>query len=390
MPRETAADLLKALIRCRSITPADDGALDVVEGFLKPAGFACTRLPFSGDGSYRVDNLFATWGRGQRHLLFCGHVDVVPPGNQSDWRHDPFSAMELDGEIWGRGAVDMKSGVAAFCAAATEFLRRRGGDDGRISILITGDEEADAVNGAKKVLQWAAEQGHKFDFGLVGEPTSAKLLGDRIKVGRRGSLSGKITVAGTQGHTAYPHLAHNPLPVLAQIAVALSVAHFDDGTKNFSPTNLQLTSLDVGNGAANIIPAAGSLSFNIRFTDLWSEHRLGARIEKIIAGIPAPGCAVSLQIRQPVSNWFVSADASEVDVLAKAIETVCRRTPERSTSGGTSDGRFVANYCPVAEFGLVGELLHKVDERVSTDQLLELGEIYAHFLDGFFKGISRA
>jgi succinyl-diaminopimelate desuccinylase len=385
----SAADLLKSLIACRSVTPGDGGALGVVENFLTAAGFACTRLPFDGDGSYRVDNLFATRGRGGRHLLFCGHTDVVPPGDESDWLHGPFSAHEANGEIWGRGAVDMKSGIAAFCAAAGEFFGPGRDTNGRLSILITGDEEADGVNGTQKVLGWAAEQGHRFDFALVGEPTSARQFGDMIKIGRRGSLSGRITVTGTQGHTAYPHLAQNPLPVLAGIAVALSNTPLDKGTTTFDPSDLQLTSIDVGNPATNVIPANGSIGFNIRFNDTWGEKSLTGWLDQTIAGVPAEGCSVAVEIRQPVSNSFASVAAPELDILASAIEKACGRIPECSTSGGTSDARFVANHCPVAEFGLVGRLAHKSNERVSLAEVVDLSAVYAHFLDGFFEGTAN-
>ena len=379
-----AIDLLKDLIKCPSVTPEEGGALGVLERFLEPLGFTCTRVPFEGDGSYRVDNLFATRGNTGPHLVFGGHTDVVPVGDEAAWTHNPFSAdHDENGVIWGRGAVDMKSGVAAFCAALPEFIQSGAADKCTISLLITGDEESDAVNGTVKVLKWAEAQGHKFDFGLVGEPTSAERFGDVVKIGRRGSLSFKITVCGEQGHVAYPHKANNPLPVLAGIAQQLSSEILDEGNQNFQPTNLELTSIDVGNSATNVIPASGVIKGNIRFNDGWDAQKLEYWLSSQILKVPAHGCDIELNIKQPVSRSFVAHGSKHVDMLVESVSAVTGVEPERSTGGGTSDARFITDYCPVAEFGLVGKTMHQVDERVEADMVLELQAVYTHFLNRF-------
>jgi len=376
-------DLLSDLIKCASVTPNDDGALDVLEAFLKPLGFECIRVPFEGGGSYKVDNLFATRGTNGKHLLFAGHTDVVPVGDEAAWTHDPFSAEVVDGIMYGRGAVDMKSGVAAFCAALPAFIESGEADNCTISLLITGDEEADSVNGTVKVLKWADEQGYKFDFGLVGEPSSAETYGDTVKIGRRGSLSFTITVSGKQGHVAYPQKSRNPLPTLSGIANQLSLAKLDDGNENFQPTNLELTTIDVGNAATNVIPASGSLRGNIRFNDQWDAQKLEYWLSTQILKVPANGCDIELNIKQPVSRSFVSHGSSDADKLVQSVTATAGQEPERSTGGGTSDARFIADYCPVAEFGLVGKTMHQVDEQVPTDMVLELEKTYAHFLSSF-------
>ncbi|MCF4097496.1 succinyl-diaminopimelate desuccinylase [Maritalea mediterranea] len=380
-----ALDLLRDLIRCKSVTPANDGALERVKEFLTPLGFECQILTFEGDGSYPVKNLFATRNRGGRHLLFAGHTDVVPVGDEAAWTHDPFSAEEVDGEMWGRGAVDMKSGVAAFCAALPELVESGEVDKGTISLLITGDEESDAVNGTVKALQWAKEQGHQFDFGLVGEPSSAEEFGDVVKIGRRGSLSFTITVTGAQGHVAYPHKANNPLPVLAKIAAQVSDEPLDEGNENFQASNLELTTIDVGNKAGNVIPARGSLQGNIRFNDLWDAFKLEYWLGQQILKVPANGCDVELKIHHPVSRSFVSNDSADVDLLIETVTKHANITPIRSTGGGTSDARFIADYCPVAEFGLVGKGMHQVDERVPMAMVERLQGVYTDYVRAFLE-----
>lgn len=376
---EVAVSLLKDLIRCPTVTPDAGSALDVTQRFLEGLGFTCTRLTFEGDGSYPVDNLFATRGSGGKHLLFCGHVDVVPPGDEGAWTHPPFSAEEAEGVIWGRGAVDMKSGVAAFCAALADIPEGAG----TISLAITGDEEADGINGVKKLMQWADAQGHRFDFCLVGEPSSVTELGDMMKIGRRGSLSAIVTVTGVQGHVAYPDRASNPLPLLARIADALDAAELDQGTEHFPPTNLELVSIDTGNTASNIIPASGTLQFNIRFNDSWTPDSLAEWITAEIAAVPADECEVSITIKPGTSPVFLSADAPAIDMLANAVTRGTGREPVRSTTGGTSDGRYIAPHCPVAEFGLVGATMHKVDERVPVAEVVTLTGIYTDFTRTF-------
>jgi succinyl-diaminopimelate desuccinylase len=376
--------LLKDLIHCPSVTPHEAGALDIVQAFLEPLGFDCTRMVFEGEGSYPVDNLFATRGTSGRHLLFGGHTDVVPPGDEALWTHAPFSADEAEGMIWGRGAVDMKSGVAAFCAAAARAVENGHADKGIISLAITNDEEADAINGTDRLLKWAAGQGHKFDFSIVGEPSSASILGDSIKIGRRGSISGIIHVAGKQGHSAYPERAKNPVPVLAALAWALTTAPLDEGTEHFQASNLEVTSIDVGNMATNVIPAGGQLSFNIRFNDRWNPQSIRAWIDERVASVDHGGTIVNWREVGAIAKSFVSPASADVEKICDAVNAITGRQPERATFGGTSDARFIASYCPVVECGLVGTTMHQVDERVDIGQLEDLTKIYAQFMRNFF------
>ncbi|MCF6326791.1 MAG: succinyl-diaminopimelate desuccinylase [Devosiaceae bacterium] len=376
--------LLQDLVRCRSVTPDEAGVLDVLEAFLTPLGFNCTRVKFEGNGSYPVDNLFATRGTKGRHLLFGGHTDVVPAGNANDWTHDPFEAIEAEGQIWGRGAVDMKSGVAAFCAATAVFVGNQPDKNGIISLAITNDEEADAINGTQKLLEWAVKQGHKFDFSIVGEPSSAKILGDNIKVGRRGSISGIVCVRGKQGHSAYPEQANNPVPVLANLTQILSDTKLDDGTEHFQPSNLEVTSIDIGNKATNIIPAMGTLSFNIRFNETWDGPSISAWIEARIGEVEKKGFEIGWQRVTAIADCFVSPISEDVKIVSEAVKSVTGLVPELATFGGTSDARFIAKYCPVVECGLVGQTMHQVDERVEVFQLYDLEKIYLKIMDKFF------
>ncbi len=380
-PDADPAGLLQALIRCASVTPEDAGAQAVVADYLEPLGFTVERLTFDDGGNYPVDNLFATRGAGSPHLLYGGHTDVVPAGHETDWTHPPFAGVTENGEVWGRGAVDMKGSVAAFCAALATLDPEE--TAGTISLIITGDEEAEAVNGTARVLRWAEEAGHRFDFALVGEPTSQTVLGDTMKTGRRGSLAGAIEVTGHQGHAAYPQAAKNPLPPLARIVTTISTEPLDEGSGDFPPSHLAVTSIDTGNKAANVIPARATARFNIRFNDRWSEGKLQAWLASRIVSVPADGCDVALEIFQPVAEPFVAAGAPGVQTLADAVETVTGRAPAHSTGGGTSDARFIAKYCPVVEFGGVGAMSHKVDERVSIAELVALKQVYAQFVKTF-------
>ena len=375
--------LLSDLIRCASVTPTNAGVLDVVEAFLTPLGFTCTRLKFEGDGSYPVDNLFATRGTTGKHLLLNGHTDVVPVGNEDDWTHPPFSAHLEDGILWGRGAVDMKSGVAALCAAAARAIENGHADKGTISIAITNDEEADAVNGSAKILSWAKAQGHTFDFAIVGEPSSKTEIGDRLKVGRRGSFDGRIIVRGKQGHAAYPETTNNPIPVLAKIAVALTSVPLDEGNENFQPSNLEITTFDVGNTATNIIPAKATLRFNIRFNDIWNADGLTDWTKTQIASVDAAGCQVEFDNPSPVAMSFMCPIGEGVALLDEVIKAHRGAVPAHSTTGGTSDARFIAQYCPVVECGLVGVHMHAVDERVPTEQVEQITGIYTDFIARF-------
>jgi len=366
--------LLADLIRQPSVTPELHGAFDVLEAALAPLGFTCERVRFEGDGSYPVDNLFATRGSEGKHLLFAGHTDVVPPGDSAAWRHEPFAAEIVDGTIYGRGAADMKSGIAAFIAAIA-----RAPEAGRISLAITNDEEADAVNGTDKLMAWALRQGHSFDFAIVGEPSAAARVGDSIKVGRRGSLNGQIRVTGTQGHVAYPDKANNPLPTAALLIGALT-GKLDDGTEHFPPSNLEFTSADVGNETTNVIPATVLLRFNVRYNDRWTPESLIAAIEEVIGNQDLRDCSAEFTVVGRPSRAFLSPLGGGVETL---VETIARRTgipPELSTGGGTSDARFIAEYCPVVEFGLPGPSMHKVDENVRVADVEELTTLYAQFI----------
>ncbi len=374
----SAADpvrLLQELIRCASVTPAEAGVLDVLEQALAPLGFAVTRLRFEGGGSYPVDNLFATrGGAGGPHLLFNGHTDVVPPGEPRLWTHDPFGAEIADGLLYGRGAVDMKSGIAAFVAALAEAP-----PTGRISLAITNDEEADGINGTARILDWAVAQGHTFDFAIVGEPSATARVGDSIKIGRRGSFNGRIAVEGVQGHVAYPHKALNPLPVAAGLVTALS-GTLDDGSEHFPASNLEFTSIDVGNSVTNVIPAKVTLRFNVRFNDKWTPESLEAAIREGIESQDDEGTRITLEAVGHQSQSFLSPVGGGVETLVSVIEATTGSKPELSTAGGTSDARFVAQYCPVVECGLPGPTMHKADENVKLADLGELTALYAAFL----------
>ncbi|WP_073058548.1 succinyl-diaminopimelate desuccinylase [Kaistia soli] len=384
-PAADPVALLSALIRCPSVTPAEGGALALLESVLAPAGFRVSRPVFSEAGTPDVENLFATIGSGSPHLVFAGHTDVVPPGDAARWRHDPFSGAVDEGFLFGRGAVDMKGGIAAFLAAAIDFLGGRNGTfKGSISLLITGDEEGPSLNGTVKLLDWAAREGHRFDGAIVGEPTNPKALGDAIKVGRRGSLSGRITVFGRQGHVAYPDLAINPIPQLVKLVRRLTAEALDDGSERFDPSNLEFVGLDVDNTAWNVIPAEASARFNIRFNDQWTVETLEAWLAARLDEAAGNEIAYELDLQPGWSQSFLTHSPELIDALSDAVEAVTGRRPELSTSGGTSDARFIKDYCPVVEFGLVGQTMHQIDERASVDDLRALTAIYRRFLDRWF------
>jgi succinyl-diaminopimelate desuccinylase len=375
------AALAAELIRRPSVTPRDEGALDIVAGHLEDLGFTCHRLVFGGDDSDEIVNLYARLGQGRPNLCFAGHTDVVPPGDHEAWSLDPFGADLRDGALWGRGAVDMKGAIAAFIAAVQRWLGEHApGFAGSISLLITGDEEAAGLNGTRKVLEWLAARGEALDACIVGEPTSATVLGDMIKIGRRGSLTGRLTVDGVQGHTAYPHLADNAAHHLIAMLHALTTADLDHGSEHFQPSTLQVSTIDIGNPAANVIPASARAVFNVRFNDRWT----GESLKRWIAErLDAEGGRHALEIAVSGES-FLASPGIVSDPLAEAIRRVTGRVPELSTTGGTSDARFIHAYCPVAEFGLVGRTMHKVDERVDLADLAALTEIYRTFLDLFF------
>ncbi len=377
--------LLERLIACPSVTPEEAGALDLLEAELSAIGFAVTRLRFEGDGSYPVDNLFATRGQGGRRLLFAGHTDVVPPGDVAHWTADPFTPRVANGKLFGRGAADMKSGIAAFVAACSAIPA----DAGTIQLAITNDEEADAINGSEKLVRWMADNGHHFDFAIVGEPSSTETLGDSIKIGRRGSFSGKVMVTGTQGHVAYPHKANNPLPVLAAIATALSSERLDGGTEHFPASNLELTSIDVGNPVSNVIPMSGVLKFNIRYNDTWTPETLATWVQDRVDSVDAKGSKVEFDVSGVPSRAFLSPLGADMETLSAVLAERNGKAPEYSTGGGTSDARFIAQYGPVVECGLVGPSMHKADEHIALSDLTGLTEIYESFMRRFFAGAAR-
>lgn len=379
--------IARELVRCPSVTPAEGGALAYLETLLRAAGFDVQRMVFSAPDTPDVENLFAKFGSGTPHVVFAGHTDVVPVGDVASWTHAPFDGEIVDGVLYGRGTVDMKGGVAAAAAAAIDFVKTAGDDfDGAISFLITGDEEGPAINGTDKLLQWCAARGERFDACVLGEPTNPQALGDAIKVGRRGSLSGTITVTGVQGHVAYPHLANNPIPALIQLMATLDALKLDDGNARFEPSNLEFVSVDVGNPAFNVTPEKAQARFNVRFNDTWSRETLGAHIRAALAKVDVKdGLDVDLTFKADGSESFLTNDAGLIDALSTAIETETGRRPELATGGGTSDARFIKDYCPVVEFGLVGKTMHKVDECVATADLDALAAIYARFLTQFFK-----
>src|SRR5690242_10212463 len=375
------APLAAALIRRPSITPKDEGALEIVAEALEKLGFACHRLVFRENSGDAIHNLYARWGMGHPNLCFAGHTDVVPTGAVETWSFDPFAASLRDGALCGRGAIDMKGAIAAFIAAAEAFLKERGGDfGGSISLVITGDEEGEAINGTRRVLEWLDERSERLDACLVGEPTSARTLGDKIKIGRRGSMTGRLTVHGTQGHTAYPHLADNAAHRLVAMLHALTTVELDSGSEHFPPSTLQVSTIDIGNPASNVIPATARAVFNIRYNDCWTSEKIERWLRQRFDEV---GGHYTLDISVSGESCL-GMPGMLSDRLAEAIQRVTGRTPELSTAGGTSDARFIQAHCPVAEFGLVGLTMHKVDERVELSDLAALTAIYRTFLSLFF------
>jgi len=377
--------LARDLLRCPSVTPAEGGALGLIEGVLEVAGFEVHRVTFAEPGTEPVENLYARIGSAAPHLVFAGHTDVVPPGDPARWSHPPFAGEIVDGTLYGRGAVDMKGAVACVLAAALDHLAARGGrPQGSISFLITGDEESVAVNGTVKLLQWAAERGAAFDHCILGEPSNAAAIGDTIKVGRRGSLNGTLVVTGTQGHVAYPERADNPVRGLVALMGALMAAPLDHGSAHFDASNLEFTSIDIGNTVVNLIPGEARARFNIRFNDCHSQVSLKTLIEKRAA--EAAGARVRWHIEWERSNAdsFLAQPGPFLDLVVGAIKEATGADPKLSTSGGTSDARFIKDYCPVLEFGLVGRSMHQVDERTAVADLATLTSVYRKILDRYF------
>lgn len=384
MPPDPLA-IARDLVRCPSVTPADAGALGVLEKLLKDAGFEVHRITFSEPGTADVENLYARIGSAAPHITFAGHTDVVPPGDESAWAHGAFAGEVRDGFLYGRGAVDMKGGIACSVAAALDYLAANAGaPKGSISFLITGDEEDVAVNGTVKLLQWAAARGEKFDHCVLGEPSNVEEIGDCIKVGRRGSLSGTLVVDGIQGHVAYPHRASNPVPDIAALIVALSTEPLDQGSAHFQPSNLEFTSVDVGNPATNVIPAQARARFNIRFNDHHNHESLRALIETRLAKAAGNRIRASIAWEPSNAGVFLTKPGTFTDLVIAAIEEVTGRKPDLNTGGGTSDARFITHYCPVIEFGLVGQTMHQVNERAPVSDLDKLTKIYRGVLDRYF------
>lgn len=378
-----AVELAQALIRRPSVTPRDAGAQALLAERLAQAGFAVERVTFSAPDTPDVDNLYARYGTAEPVFVFAGHTDVVPPGDGAQWRHDPFAAVIEDGRLYGRGACDMKGAVAAMVTAAIAFVAARPRFPGSVAFLLTGDEEGPAVNGTVKLLEWARARGETFSHCLLGEPTNPERLGDMVKIGRRGSLTGRLTVHGKQGHVGYPHLADNPVPALLCILSALIAPPLDGGSSHFDASNLEVTTIDIGNPATNVIPGEARATFNIRFNDLWTPETLraeiGGRAERA-----AGGARYTLAFDPTNAVSFLTEPGPFVDLVSGVVERETGRAPRLSTTGGTSDARFIQAHCPVVEFGPVGATMHQADEFVATDDLVRLAAIYEKILEAYF------
>jgi len=377
--------LARDLLRCPSVTPAEGGALALLEGVLKGAGFAVHRVTFAEPGTAPVENLFARIGSEKPHIGFAGHTDVVPPGDAARWSHPPFGGDIAGDVLYGRGAVDMKGAVACAVAASLDHLAARGGrPKGSISFLITGDEESIAVNGTIKLLQWAAERGERFDHCILGEPSNASSVGDTIKVGRRGSLNGTLVITGKQGHVAYPQLADNPVRGLVALMSALMAAPLDHGSAHFDASNLEFTSIDIGNAVVNLIPGEARARFNIRFNDCHSQTSLRTLIERLAADAARERVKWRIEWEPSNADVFFTRPSPFLDLVVAAIKEVTGQAPKLSTTGGTSDARFIKDYCPVLEFGLVGATMHQVDERTAVADLATLTAVYRKILERYF------
>lgn len=379
-PVELACDL----IRCPSVTPIEGGALDLLQEVLEGMGFVCTRMPFSEEGTADVDNLYARLGDSGNNLVFAGHTDVVPVGDRDGWSVDPFAAEIRDGMLFGRGASDMKGAIAAWVAAVSSRLEEEGAPDGSISLLITGDEEGPSINGTRKMLGRVAEMGETLSACVTGEPTNPDKLGDMIKIGRRGSVNGRLVARGVQGHTGYPHLADNAAHRLVSMLKALTDWTIDEGSDHFQPTTLAVSTIDIGNPAENIIPGEARATFNIRFNDLHSSASLDRDVRRILDEAVGEGGSYELTWRV-TGESFLTEPGAFSNLVAGSVEEVTGYRPELSTTGGTSDSRFIKDHCPVLDFGLVGRTMHKVDECVAVADLQDLTRIYRRVIDGYFQ-----
>jgi len=378
--------IARDLLRFPSVTPADGGALAYLDSVLAKAGFSVHRMTFAEPGTAPIENLYARIGTEQPNLMFAGHTDVVPPGDEKAWRLPPFAGEVADGTLYGRGAVDMKGGIACFVAAALDYLAANGGKPkrGSISLLITGDEESVAVNGTVKLLQWAAERGEKFDHCVLGEPSNVDALGDTVKAGRRGSLNGVLVVTGKQGHVAYPDRADNPVRGLVKLIAAIQVP-LDDGSAQFDPSNLEFTSIDIGNKTVNLIPGEARGRFNIRYNDRHSQTSLKRLIEQRAEAAAEGRVRFAVEWEPSNADVFVTQPGPFTELASSAIAEVTGRKPKLSTTGGTSDARFIKDYCPVLEFGLVGQTMHAVDERVPVADLVALTTVYRRIIEKYFE-----
>lgn len=379
-----ALPLLQDLIRCPSVTPDEAGSLTVLEDYLSSAGFVCQRLIFKQEGTPDVENLFARIGKEGPHLCFAGHTDVVPAGREQDWSQPPFAASVIGDVLFGRGATDMKGSVAAFAAAAVDYIRSNGKPAGSISFLITCDEEGPAINGTVKVLEWMKQNGHVPDHCLVGEPSCVDQLGDTIKIGRRGSLSFEVSVEGRQGHVAYPAKTDNPIVKLARFVDRISTTPIDQGNDLFDPSSLAVTTFDVGNPAGNVVPQRATAKFNIRFS---TEHDF----ESLRKWVEAHRAAVEQELggkwtlsSSEGAEAFITQPGAFVGMVQDAVEQETGIVPRLSTSGGTSDARFIKDYCPVLEFGPTNATIHQVDERISITELRQTQVIYTRIIEVYF------
>ena len=374
-------ELTSELIQCKSITPKSEGSLDIIISYLEPLGFNCERIDF-GEGIEKVENLYARFGTMEPNIAFAGHVDVVPTGDINNWSINPFGGEVKEGKVWGRGAADMKSGIAAFIAAVSDFLKDNKNlkDFGSISFIITSDEEGKAINGTKKVVDWLKAKSETISGCIVGEPTNVTRMGDTLKIGRRGSFTGSLTVTGIQGHVGYPHLAENPINSLLKMLEPFSKIYLDQGTKDFQPSSIMITSIDVNNDASNVIPGKVKAKFNIRFNTLHSASSLKSMLEKQFSDVTSNYKFDFFCNAEP----FLTNDDFLKTTLQKAIQKVVDINPEKSTSGGTSDARFISKICPVIEFGLVGKTMHKIDENVEVNDIINLTKIYNQFLFNYF------
>ena len=369
-------DLLVQLLRCVSVTPNEGGALSLLENILNQHNFACQRLLF-GEKNNKIENLFARIGNGKPHICFAGHTDVVPAGNIETWKYPPFEGKIVEEKIFGRGAVDMKGSIASFVAAIIRWCENNNSFNGSLSLLITGDEEGEAINGTKRVLEWMKGNNHIPDMCIVGEPTNQNEIGDMIKIGRRGSLNGKLSVFGKQGHVAYPHLAENPFPILLEMLAPLLKGKLDEGTEFFPETTASVTSIDTGNISDNVIPLKVDAKFNIRFNDGQTKDSLGKRLKDHF-DLVSKNYEVQFYSN---ADPFLTENNELINSISKSVNRITLKSPSLSTSGGTSDARFITKYCPVIEFGLVGKTMHQIDENVSIKDIKLLSEIYFDFIE---------